>query len=394
MPIVYTEFISSLRSELSNINLRFLDDDSWDDVTAIYDESHNELIRKCASFQIAKICATHSLSNPQKGLSFNLKIGKHKYHRAASQKYAAASTNFFDLYDDDDDDVDSSSSAEEEHWIISDESFALDDDEFDNSKIWHPADRKILTQMLKKVVEQRCKSHTYCLCRYVDTSFDHGRKHACSKGNPKYPQKVVHVMDDFVKAKKEFIPLGSYEKSPLHIEFHYKPHIQHLHVIGGLPFFHRRLHKKRYKVPWYEYSRYHRPQIRPSWLPVWMWHEIGAHTHTDPRKMQRMEADLRGQGLLGAQGANTAPLGVGGKHVHFRANEIDNNEIYDGYDDMLDALSMYYQYDEFEADKLDAMESDNDDDTKNAVDFIYPLMEKTAKYLAPVFECMFCCAFH
>ena len=95
-------------------------------------------------------------------------------------------------------------------------------------------------------------------------------------------------MDDFVtEPKPEFIPLADRYKSPLHIEFHYRPHIQHLHVVGGLPFFHHRSHRKRYKIPWLQYTRYEylRPKEKPKWLPPWMWQEIGAHTHSDPRQV-------------------------------------------------------------------------------------------------------------
>merc|ERR1711879_40799 len=151
-------------------------------------------------------------------------------------------------------------------------------------------EQKILTRMLDKVVHARCKFHSGCLCQYIDSSFDDDQKHPCWKGDPHRPQRIIHVFDDFVKSpKSEFIPLlkKKWKKSPLHIEFHYRPHIQQLHVVGGFPYFHRRSHRKKYQIPWYKYARYEhlRPGERPKWLPKWMWNEIGAHTHHDPRKI-------------------------------------------------------------------------------------------------------------
>ena len=194
-----------------------------------------------------------------------------------------------DLYDNDNDNQSKQDEDEtSNHWIISDDTFDIDDDEWNDESMWVPSDYHILTSLLRRVVEQRCSAHTYCLCQYVDHDFDGGRKHPCAKGDPDHPQRVVHVMDDFVKEPKaEFIPLKHYDKSPLKIEFHYKPHIEHLHVVGGIPFFHRRHHNRRYKIPWMKYARYEhlRPKKRPNWLPLWMWREIGAHTHSDPRKV-------------------------------------------------------------------------------------------------------------
>ena len=246
-----------------------------------------------------------------------MKIGKHKYHRSPSQKYQpshvfGARSTFINLYDDEYDDymeydeVDDTQSDMEEHWVISDEVVDISDDDWDDATIWNrdwnqnmdsnsnsdsdPLETRILTRMLDKVVHARCRMHSECLCQYVDESFDDGQKHPCWKGNPHRPQRVVHVFDDFVKSpKSEFIPLvhGRWKQSPLHIEFHYRPHIQHLHVVGGFPYFHRRAHRRKYQIPWYKYSRYEglRPEERPKWMPLWMWQEIGAHTQHDPRQV-------------------------------------------------------------------------------------------------------------
>lgn len=206
-------------------------------------------------------------------------------------------STFINLYDEQSDEtllslVDEGD-GEGEHWVVSDEVVTVSDAEWDDESIWDAPDRAmrhILTKMLGKVVRARCRTHSECLCQYVDSRFDDGQKHPCFKGDPHRPQRVVHVFDDFVKSpKSEFIPLahGRYKQSPLHIEFHYRPHIQHLHVVGGFPYFHRRAHRRKYQIPWHKYARYEnlRPKDRPKWLPNWMWHEIGSHTQHDPRQV-------------------------------------------------------------------------------------------------------------
>merc|ERR1719491_2663637 len=52
------EFIRVLRDELSNVALSFADDEHWDDISHVHDEDHNRLLRKCSTFQTARLCAT------------------------------------------------------------------------------------------------------------------------------------------------------------------------------------------------------------------------------------------------------------------------------------------------------------------------------------------------
>ena len=268
-----TEFINSLREELSDVDLSFNNDDLWDDITYINDANRQKWIKKCASFQTAQLCATTEPTH--KNLKLNLKIGKHKFHRTYrpwEKSSFNALTDINDIYDDDDEA--NNNDDDEEEWAVDQDVIDVDDDEWNNDALWTSITRipPFKSQILKRMILRKCRGKRLCLCQYMDKMFDNGQKHQCSRKK----RKLLNLMDTFLAGPMEIAKKG---KLPINVRLLYHPSIVHLHIMSKFPFFHRRFHLHRYKVPWFKYRRYQhlRPNIKPKWLPRWIWRELEGH---------------------------------------------------------------------------------------------------------------------
>ena len=95
---------------------------------------------------------------------------------------------------------------------------------------------------------------------------------------------MFNVMDRFIARLRR-------NGLPMVVNFQYHPKIIHLHLMGKAPFFHRRHHLHRYKIPWFRYKKFQhlRPQARPRWCPRWMWREVEGHLK-HPRGFVRAKA--------------------------------------------------------------------------------------------------------
>ena len=252
----------------------------WDSITHVHDEKNaeQEFIRKCATFQTAQLCATSD--NPEhKSLKLNLKIGKHKFHRTYrpwEQKEADALQDISNIYSDNDKrniqdtmknmkmQSDNFANDEQEEWGIDSGVIDVDDSEWNNDALW--TSTKVIPKMTskhKKRIIRKCRGQSFCLCQYLDKKFDNGQKHKCvsfknhQKVNPHY--KLLNMMDHFMAGP---IGLAHQRKLPVQIKFQYHPSIVHLHIMGKYPFFNRRHHMHRFRIPWFKYKKYQ--HLRPN----------------------------------------------------------------------------------------------------------------------------------
>jgi len=355
-------FIASLRDELGELALNFNDDDLWDDITYVHGNgetgSLQKWIRKCAAFQTVQLCAT--TQHPQhRDLRLNVKLGKHKFHRR-HPRHEDARTAMYDVFGDVDEDKQqraaAASAAEQQRaveWAIDENVIDVDDDEWNNNALWSFVDAEAhRTLHANKVVIRKCRGRSFCLCQYVDVSVDRGQKHKCIASHthhllqPHY--RLEHAMGRFMAAPiATAMPGHGGGHSPVHVQFQFRPSIVHLHIMGKYPFFRRRHHMHRYRIPWFAYRRYQhlRPTVRPAWCPPWIWREIDMHLK-------------RPQGFVQVH-KNSVPSG----------SHLDEDD--------------YYQYD---AHMLDALNDNDeiDDDFDDELPFLSPLLRMGTELLPNV----------
>merc|ERR1719162_2095414 len=98
-------------------------------------------------------------------------------------------------------------------------------------------------------------------------------------------------MDRFLSHLRGRLPRHRRGASPRVLNLQYHPSIIHLHLMGHTPFFHRRHHLHRYRIPWRKYRRFQhlRPGTRPRWCPRWMWREVEGHLK-HPRGFEQRKA--------------------------------------------------------------------------------------------------------
>ena len=200
-------------------------------------------------------------------------------------------------------------------------------------------------------------------------------KHLCTK---------VHAIKELARRVSSMaIPLahGKYRRSPLRMDFHYRPHVEHLHVVGGLPFFQRGHRQRRRAIPWHEYSRYEhlRPKARPPWMPAWMWREIGAHTQHDPRQVERMLDDYSAGGGSAQQLPQQSVVMSHGKGMDVRYHEIGDaqHQTHGEHVDFPITHAVNAQaemWDEYEYEE----ERDEDAALEAWLDAMYPLLQRQA----------------
>merc|ERR1712228_279281 len=204
------------------------------------------------------------------------------------------------------------------------------------------------TNKLKKKILRKCRGLTLCLCQFKDKLFDSGNKHKCISYKkhktlqPKY--KMSSLMDEFMSKP---LRMAMHNKgSPLHLQFQYHPSILHLHILGKYPFFNRKHHLHRYKIPWFRYKQYAhlRPNQRPKWCPRWIWREIEGHVKR-PRGLKHHKASA----------------------AHF-----------DEYD--------YYNYDGQAIDNLDDENEGDDNFFDDELPFITPLIQSASHLLPGLLE--------
>merc|ERR1719334_2884655 len=351
------EIIDSLREELGSLRLNFGDDSLWDDIVYGHDSNHAPFTRKCAIFQSAHFCAT---TDPQhKDLKLNLKIGKHKFHKAeATDAREAMEDEFADLEQKDD-------------WIISSDITDVDDAEWNDDAIWKAAESTFDSKQFEnQKLIRKCHGTALCLCQYLDAHFDGNQKHQCLSSKMKR-HKMLDVMDHFLSspaAQREFEDIDKLKDSkdakdpknvkvhdesvngPIHLKVLDHPSIVHLHIMSHFPHFHRRHHLHRYRIPWFKYRRYQhlRPNQRPPWCPRWIWREVTGHM-TRPR---------------------------GFKHNGHRDGKKEDDAMESEFGD-------YYQYDENVMDRIEDAMAD-DDDFEDELPFMVPLIQATSNLLPNV----------
>jgi len=357
--MVNQEIIDSLREELSRVSLDFQDDGSWDDVVYGHDANRVPFIRKCAVFQSAHFCAT--TDRQHKDLRLNLKVGKHKFHRAAA---TAARLALEDSVEDSmESDAAQSAGQQQEDWVVASSVMDVADDEWNDESLWKSAATTFQSKQFgHRGLIRKCRGTALCLCQYVDAAFDGQQKHQCLSSTQRR-HAMLDAMDHFlstpllpppppshqnvgadIKDSHGAMPLKVEEERPL------SPSIVHLQIMSHFPHFHRRHHLHRYRIPWWKYRKYGhlRPNHRPKWCPRWIWREVVAHLRRPP-------------GFR--------------RNVQSRGKDADAVSAMDGD---------YYEYDENAMDRIESALTEDDDHFDDELPFMVPLIQATSNLLPNV----------
>eukprot|EP01084_Bolivina_argentea_P084683 153104_1 len=366
-------FVNTLRQEFDDMILNFNHDGMWDSITHVHDPDKKKWIRKCTSLQTAELCATTDPAH--KTLRTNVKIGKYKFHRSYrpwEQKEADAIEDLTDILEDNSDNdkrsmknMDKMQNIQQQHmdtdamqdmsamdaWGIDSDVIDVDDDEWNNNDLWTNVEHIASTATKShKPIVRKCRGLTLCLCQYLDKKFDGEQKHKCvsykdhKRLQPNY--KLLNVMDEFMSRPLRHVMMGHHNQMNMRVQYH--PSIVHLHIMGRHPFFHRKRHLHRYKIPWFRYRRYQhlRPNKRPHWCPRWIWREVNGHLKK-PKGFEHNKASEKG-----------------------KAARLDETN--------------YYEYDGDMTDRMDEM---NDEDSfEEELPFLAPLIRASLELLPNVYN--------